>query len=158
MTAYNLTVPMKKIHPDAQPPLCGSRYALAYDLACVPDDTFLWDGETSKWYRRLMPMESHLFHTGWSFAPPKDFGVIFKDRSGMGGKRGIHHMAGICDADFLGEYLVKLINLSQEAQRIDDGDRIIQMIFIKRSDVKFVECDDLPATERGCCGFGSTGI
>jgi dUTP pyrophosphatase len=152
-----INVPHKKLHPDAQPPFKGSAKAIGYDLHCVEDETFTLDRPTGRMCKVLLPMQSHLFHTGIALQLPDEYGVFYKDRSGMGGKRDIHHEAGAIEPDYRGEYLVKLINLSQDVQRIYAGDRIVQFIFIKRVDAEFPEVDELSETERGSDGFGSTG-
>lgn len=152
-----IRVPFKKLHPKAQKPFRGSAKSLGYDLYCVEDKTFVLDRPTGKMCRILLPMQSHVFHTGIAIDLPDEYGVIYKDRSGMGAKRDIHHEAGCIDPDYRGEYCVKLINLSQNVQRIYAGDRIIQFVFIKRIDAEFPEVDELSETERGSDGFGSTG-
>ena len=50
-----------------------------------------------------------------------------------------------------------LTNLSQRVIEIETGDRIAQMLFLKREETEFVEVDEFDKTERGVKGFGSTG-
>jgi dUTP pyrophosphatase len=152
-----IKVPYKKLHPDAQKPFKGSEKALGYDLSCVEDNTFMLDHQNGRMCKVLFPMQSHLFHTGIAMEVPDEYGVFYKDRSGLGGKRDIHHEAGCIDPDYRGEYLVKLINLSPVVQRIYAGDRIVQFVFIRRVDAEFPEVDELSNTKRGVDGFGSTG-
>lgn len=152
-----LNVKYKKLHPDAKKPFKGSAKALGYDLHCVKDHTFTLDRQDGRYCHVLLPMASYLFHTGIAMELPDEYGVFYKDRSGMGGKRDLHHEAGCIEPDYRGEYRVKIINLSQDVQRIYAGDRIIQFVFIKRVDAEFTEVDELSETERGSDGFGSTG-
>jgi len=60
--------------------------------------------------------------------------------------------------DYRGEVRILLINLGQEAVTIERGERIAQMIIAPVSRVMLVEVEELSATERGCGGFGSTGL
>jgi dUTP pyrophosphatase len=64
---------------------------------------------------------------------------------------------GTIDADYRGEIKVILINLSQEVQTIQDGDRIAQMVFQKVEKVNWELVQQLETTERGEGGFGHTG-
>ena len=64
---------------------------------------------------------------------------------------------GILDADFRGEVGVILINLSNEVQSINPGDRIAQLVISKYEKANFQLTNSLDETERGAGGFGSTG-
>jgi dUTPase len=64
---------------------------------------------------------------------------------------------GTIDADYRGEVGVILINLSNEAFTVCPGDRIAQLILTKYEQIQWVIIDDLPISERGTRGFGSTG-
>jgi dUTP pyrophosphatase len=64
---------------------------------------------------------------------------------------------GTIDSDYRGEIKVILINLSNEEQLIKHGDRIAQMVIAKYEKVNFNLVTQLPETERGAGGFGSTG-
>ena len=65
---------------------------------------------------------------------------------------------GTIDADYRGEIGVILINLSDVEVKINDGDRIAQMVIGKYEQVVFDEVEKLDETERGSGGFGHTGI
>ena len=83
-------------------------------------------------------------------------------RSGLA-VRGVDVGAGVCDADYRGEYKVLLINNSDEAFTVAPGDRIAQLLFEQvhtAVDAKVVETvEELVYTSdgRGEGGFGSTG-
>ena len=62
------------------------------------------------------------------------------------------------DADYRGEIGVILVNLSNEAFIINDGERIAQLIIAKHERVLWKEVEILSKTERGSGGFGSTGV
>jgi dUTP pyrophosphatase len=75
-------------------------------------------------------------------------------------KRGVTvlNTPGTIDADYRGEIGVILINLSNEAQVIEPGERIFQMVIAKHEQPELVEVEVLGETERGAGGFGHSGI
>lgn len=60
--------------------------------------------------------------------------------------------------DYRGEIGVILINLSNEVQSINPGDRIAQMVINKVYQSDFIEVETLEETERGSGGYGHTGV
>ena len=64
---------------------------------------------------------------------------------------------GTVDADYRGEIGVILVNLSQEAFTISNGDRIAQLVIARHERAVWQEAEVLSDTERGAGGFGSTG-
>lgn len=78
-------------------------------------------------------------------------------RSGLAMKFRIDVMAGVIDADYRGEVLCLLVHLGENAFQISVGDRIGPLIVEKVAISKPASSDDLPVTERGAMGFGSTG-
>jgi dUTP pyrophosphatase len=107
----------------------------------------------------LAPMERMLVPTGLFMEIPQGFEAQVRPRSGLAIKQGITclNTPGTIDADYRGEIKVILINLSNEPQVIEDGDRIAQMIFQKVEQVEWVETDHLGETLRSEGGFGHTG-
>jgi dUTP pyrophosphatase len=83
-----------------------------------------------------------------------------RPRSGLALKKGITvlNSPGTIDADYRGEVGVILINLSNEAFVIENGERIAQLIFSKVEQIEFEQVENLSETERGAGGFGSTGV
>ena len=65
---------------------------------------------------------------------------------------------GTIDADYRGELKVILINLSDKVFVVENGLRIAQMVLCPIVKAKLKEVTELENTERGSCGFGSTGI
>jgi len=107
----------------------------------------------------LAPMERVLIPTGLFIALPENGEAQIRPRSGLALKQGLTclNSPGTIDADYRGELKVILINLSNEAQVITDGDRIAQMVFQKVEKVILEKVETLEATERGAGGFGHTG-
>ncbi|MFN5055747.1 MAG: dUTP diphosphatase [Bacteroidota bacterium] len=107
----------------------------------------------------LAPMERMLVPTGLFMEIPQGFEAQVRPRSGLAIKQGITclNTPGTIDADYRGEIKVILINLSNEPQVIEDGDRIAQMVFQKIEQVEWIETDHLGETLRSEGGFGHTG-
>ena len=107
----------------------------------------------------MAPMERVLIPTGLFLALPENWEAQIRPRSGLAIKQGLTclNTPGTIDADYRGELKVILINLSNEAQVISDGDRIAQMVFQKVEKVILEKAETLEATERGAGGFGHTG-
>jgi dUTP pyrophosphatase len=107
----------------------------------------------------LLPMERILVPTGLFIAIPENMEVQIRPRSGLAIKQGLTclNTPGTIDADYRGEIKVILINLSQEPQTINDGDRIAQMVFQQVEKATWNLVKQLDSTERGEGGFGHTG-
>lgn len=80
-------------------------------------------------------------------------------RSGVAWKRGftLVNSPGIIDSNYRGEILLPMLNTSNENQTILAGERIAQILILPHETVSCVEVDELPSTERGDGGFGSSG-
>ena len=100
-----------------------------------------------------------LVPTGLFIELPVGFEAQIRPRSGLALKRGLTvlNTPGTIDADYRGEIGVILINLSNEDQVIENGDRICQMIISKHEQADLIQVDVLEDTERGAGGFGHTG-
>ena len=107
----------------------------------------------------LAPGERKLIPTGISIALPDGFEAQVRPRSGLALKHGLSivNAPGTVDADYRGEVGVLLINLGQENFTIERGMRIAQMVIAPYSRARFTEVLELPSSERGEGGFGSTG-
>ncbi|GGH79920.1 deoxyuridine 5'-triphosphate nucleotidohydrolase [Filimonas zeae] len=107
----------------------------------------------------LQPLERYLVPTGLFIALPDGFEAQIRPRSGLAIKQGLTclNSPGTIDADYRGEIKVILINLSNEAQTIQSGDRIAQMVIQQVSQINWEVVTDLETTERGSGGFGHTG-
>ena len=108
---------------------------------------------------QIQPLERVLVPTGLFFEMPEHIEAQVRPRSGLAIKQGLTclNTPGTIDADYRGEVKVILINLSNEIQTIQNGDRIAQVVFQLIEKVEFVEVDTLNETERGAGGFGHTG-
>ena len=108
----------------------------------------------------LRPMERRLIPTGLYIALPAGYEAQVRPRSGLALKKGITvlNAPGTIDADYRGEVGVLLINLSDEAFTVNDGERIAQMVIARHEQGEFVEVEALDETERGEGGYGHTGV
>ena len=107
----------------------------------------------------LQPFERALIPTGLFIELPAGYEIQIRPRSGLAIKQGITclNTPGTIDADYRGEIKIILINLSQEEQVIQPGDRIAQLILQKVDKAIWQEVDELEITGRNAGGFGHTG-
>ena len=107
----------------------------------------------------LAPLERRLVPTGLFIALPNSYEAQIRPRSGLAIKKGLTvlNAPGTIDSDYRGEIMVAIINLSDEEQIINDGERIAQMIVSKYEKVDWEVVNNLGETERGAGGFGHTG-
>lgn len=108
----------------------------------------------------LQPLERRLIPTGLRIALPEGYEAQIRPRSGLALKHGLTvlNTPGTVDADYRGELMVLLINLSHEPFTIHPGERIAQMIIARYEQAELVEVEELDATERGAGGYGHTGV
>ena len=107
----------------------------------------------------LQPMERKLIPTGLYIALPTGYEAQIRPRSGLAIKRGltIINSPGTIDSDYRGEVMVAMVNLSGEAQEINDGERIAQIIVSKYEQIAWESVEQLEETARGAGGFGHSG-
>jgi dUTP pyrophosphatase len=107
----------------------------------------------------LKPLERTLIPTGLFIELPLGFEAQIRPRSGLAIKQGITclNTPGTIDADYRGEIKIILINLSNETQSVQSGERIAQMVIQKVEQIEWQLSDDIEETERSAGGFGSTG-
>lgn len=107
----------------------------------------------------LKPFERKLIPTGLFIELQKGYEAQVRPRSGLAIKKGITvlNSPGTIDADYRGEIMVILINLSQEDFVIRHGERIAQMVVASHEKVEWTAVEELQETERGDGGFGHTG-
>jgi dUTP pyrophosphatase len=108
---------------------------------------------------QLAPLERVLIPTGLHIAMPNHMEAQIRPRSGLAIKQGLTclNTPGTIDADYRGEIKVILINLSNEIQLIQDGDRIAQIVFQQVEKMEWQLVENLESTQRGEGGFGHTG-
>lgn len=108
----------------------------------------------------LAPGERALVPTGLAVAIPEGHAGYVQPRSGLAAKHGISivNTPGLVDSGYRGELLVNLVNHDpSETFVVEAGMRIAQLVVLPVPSVRLVEVDELPASERGEGGFGSSG-
>ena len=134
-------------HGDGLPlPALGTPGAAGYDIASAEEGV-------------LGPLERRLFRTGFAIAVPEGFECQIRPRSGLALRHGISlpNTPATIDSDYRGELMVALVNLGSEPFEITRGMRIAQMVVARVERVAFEQVADLPPSDRGQGGFGSTG-
>lgn len=108
----------------------------------------------------LQPLERAIIPTGIYIELPAGYEAQVRPRSGLAAKRGITvlNAPGTIDADYRGEVGVILVNLSQDAFVVENGERIAQMVIAQHQRASWIESEHLSETSRGTGGFGSTGV
>ena len=107
----------------------------------------------------LPPMERVIIPTGLFMELPVGYEAQVRPRSGLAAKHGLTvlNSPGTVDADYRGEIGVILVNLSNTAFTIKNGERIAQIVIAKHDRAEWEEVQSLSDTSRGTGGFGSTG-
>lgn len=139
---------IKKLRDNAQMPTYGSEYAAGADMYAALDEAVT-----------IEPGETKFIPTGLAFEIPEGYAGFVHARSGLASKRGLApaNKVGVIDADYRGEVMVALHNHGKEAQTVEAGERVAQMIIAPFVAVNYVFSDELDETVRGEGGFGSTG-
>ena len=104
----------------------------------------------------IYPGQRMVVQTGFAWQFPVGLCGQIWPRSGLAAKHGIDVLAGLIDSDYRGEISVVLINHGQDAFHIKRGDRIAQMVLVPFYALGLSE-GEIPETQRGDGGFGSTG-
>lgn len=145
----SIKIKIKKVNPAAELPEYATKGAAALDLRyCGEDSITLAVGEI-----KSIP-------TGLAVQTPNGVAAIICARSGLAFKKGISlaNGIGLIDSDYRGEICVGLNNHGSALFTVHPGDRIAQLMFVPVFAAELVEAESLDETERGECGFGSTGI
>jgi dUTP pyrophosphatase len=97
---------------------------------------------------------------GIAIALPRSFEAQVRPRSGLALHHGITvlNAPGTIDSDYRGEVKAILVNLGDAAFEISRGMKIAQLVIARHEQAELVEVSELPASERGAGGFGSTGL
>ncbi len=139
---------VKKLNPKAKLPTYGTSQSAGADLyVCLEEPVTIGPGDTA-----FLP-------TGIAIAVPEGYAGLVFARSSLGCKRGLApaNKVGVIDSDYRGEIRVVLHNHSSEAQTVEDGERVAQLVVVPVLAPELVETQELDDTERGIGGFGSTG-
>tara|TARA_B110000967_G_scaffold169400_1_gene178835 strand:+ start:3631 stop:4062 length:432 start_codon:yes stop_codon:yes gene_type:complete len=107
----------------------------------------------------LKPLARAIIKTGLFIELPVGFEAQVRPRSGLAAKHGLTvlNSPGTVDADYRGEIGVILVNLSNTDFKIENGERIAQLVIAKHERAAWNEVEQLNETSRGEGGFGSTG-
>ena len=158
-------VGIKKLHPEAVIPNYATEGSAGFDLTAV-EDCAINEGEIV-----LIP-------TGLSFEIPLGYELQIRPRSGksLNSHFRIANSPGTIDSDYRGEVMIiaehngpieheiVMSDTSVELGTYSDGifihkgERIAQAVLAPVLQANFVELEEFTATERGECGFGSTGV
>jgi dUTP pyrophosphatase len=107
----------------------------------------------------LAPGERALVPTGLAVAIPDGHAGFVQPRSGLAAKHGISivNTPGLVDSGYRGELLVNLVNTDRaDTFVVEAGMRIAQLVILELPELELVLVDELPESERGVRGFGSS--
>jgi dUTP diphosphatase len=141
-----IELPIMRVRPEAVVP------ARAYDGDAGLDLSSCTRVELGPGERALVP-------TGLAVAIPEGYAGYVQPRSGLAARHGISmvNTPGLVDSGYRGELLVNLVNHDlTETFVVEPGMRIAQLVILPVPPVELVEVDELPASERGVRGFGSS--
>lgn len=142
-----LSVAVQRIDPNVPLPAYARSGDAGADLAAAEDVT-------------LEPGERRLVRTGLAVALPEGYAGFVHPRSGLAAREGLSivNAPGTVDAGYRGEIMVCLINLDRSHTiRLSRGDLIAQLVVQPVTTCDFNEVTQLPGSERGTHGHGSTG-
>jgi dUTP diphosphatase len=143
-----IEVPIRRLRPDA----------------VVPDRAYVGDAgvDLASCERvELAPGDRAAVGTGLALAIPEGFAGFVQPRSGLAARHGITvvNAPGLIDSGYRGEVRVVLLNTDQrEPFVVERGMRIAQLVILAVPEAELVEVDELPETERGVRGFGSSAV
>lgn len=140
-----MKIQLKKIDPEAIIPQFALDGDAGMDLYSCEDQV-------------LKPQERKSIKTGIAIKIEAGYAGLIWDKSGLAHKKGIKTLGGVIDSGYTGEWLVGLVNLSQEEYQIKKGEKIAQVLFQKVEKPEIEVVNKLENTLRGEQGFGSTGF
>jgi dUTP pyrophosphatase len=145
-----LSIPIHRLPHGADLPLPSyqSAHAAAMDLHAAVEEALTTE-----------PGQIALVGCGFAMALPEGYEAQVRPRSGLASKHGLTvvNSPGTIDADYRGEVKVALINLGPAPVTIERGMRIAQLVVAPVTRATWQPVDELPGTDRGSGGFGSTG-
>ena len=155
----DIPVPIKVqlVHPKAKAPVKAHNGDIAWDIFCVDDD--MWNSKLfceGEPCFELMPYESYTFSTGIKVGVPHNYGFLLRERSGLG-VSDISLGAGVIEGTYRGEWRIHIRNISKKPRMFKVGDKICQAVLIPIIPAQTELVNELPSTERGEKGFGSSG-
>jgi dUTP pyrophosphatase len=141
-----IELPVRRLRPDATLPARAYAGDAGFDLAACERV-------------ELDPGERAVVPTGLAVAIPEGYAGFVQPRSGLATRNGltIVNTPGLVDSGYRGELQVILLNTDRERPFVvEPGMRIAQLVVLPVPGVELVEVDELPASERGVRGFGSS--
>lgn len=146
-----LCLKFKKLTPEAKAPFRASK-----DSACL--DVFVSKTETL--YPQRGQEKAYLIHTGIALDIPSGYHVevYLRSSTGKDTKFRLANGTGIIDNDYTGELMLLVENIGPYVVRLNEGDRIAQLMLVKDVVFDLEEVEEITKdTKRGNNGFGSTG-
>jgi dUTP pyrophosphatase len=141
-----IELPIQRLHPDAVVPQRAYTGDAGLDLASCERV-------------ELGPGERALVGTGLAVAIPEGYAGFVQPRSGLAARHGLTvvNSPGLVDSGYRGELRVVLLNTDRaEPFVVELGMRIAQLVVLPVPELELVEVDELPTSERGVRGFGSS--
>ncbi len=143
-----IDLPVRRLRDDAVLPSQAYAGDAGLDLAAAEGIT-------------IGPGERVVVGTGLAVAIPDGYTGLVVPRSGLAARNGIGKVnsPGVIDAGYRGEVRVVLLNTDRrEPFTVEPGMRIAQLLVVPVPPVRLVEVDELPESERGERGFGSSAV
>jgi dUTP pyrophosphatase len=142
-----IELPLKRLDPSIALPSYAREDDAGLDLRAAHDAV-------------LEPGGRALVGTGLAVAIPAGFAGLVLPRSGLALTQGVTvlNAPGLVDAGYRGELKVLLINHGAAPVAVRRGDRIAQLVIQRVERAEPIEVVELPASQRGAGGFGSTGV
>ena len=143
-----MDVRMKMLRPDMEVPAYAHAGDAGLDLRSAVEVL-------------IEPMARTIMPCGFAIAIPEGYGGLVLPRSGLATKHGITvpNSPGLIDSGYRGEMMVSLVNLdATEPFLVEAGMRIAQLVIGETPAIRLVLADELDSTDRGCGGFGSSGM
>jgi dUTP pyrophosphatase len=144
--ASGIALPVLRLRPDAVLPAQAYDADAGLDLAACERVT-------------LPPGGRALVGTGLAVAIPDGYAGLVVPRSGLAARHGLSgvNSPGVIDAGYRGEVKCVLLNTDTELPfTVEPGMRIAQLVLVPVAAVELLEVDELPESERGERGFGSS--
>lgn len=141
-------IAFRRLHPEARLPTRAHPGDAGFDLHAVEA------AEVPAGGRVAVPC-------GFAIALPEGTAGLVLPRSGLALREGVTvlNAPGLIDSGYRGEVMAILVNHDPAtAFAVAPGDRIAQLVIVDLPDVGFREVDELPDSQRGAGGFGSTGV
>lgn len=136
---------IKKIRPTSVAPDYANEHDAGMDLYAAETVT-------------IQAGQSGLVPTGIAMSIPEGYVGLIWDKSGLAVKHKLVTTAGVIDAGYRGEIQVALMNTGSEPYVAEAGKKIAQLLVQPVSLPTIIEVDELPDSQRGANGFGSTGL